>query len=268
VVGETPMSKLLVPDHPTAKVRPSPNFGERKDGKIPDAIVLHYTGMASGPLAEDWLCNVASGVSSHYLVHEDGRIVQMVPEAARAWHAGASFWAGETDMNSRSIGIEVVNPGHGEGNPANPAAPFADCQIEAVIALCRGIADRWPIMPERVLAHSDIAPGRKIDPGELFPWAKLHRAGVGHYVPPTQPKGGRFFARGDSGQPVEALQSMLVLYGYDCPISGVFDAKTETVVTAFQRHFRPARIDGVADFSTIDTLHRLLSSVRQAMAVA
>jgi N-acetylmuramoyl-L-alanine amidase len=262
------VSKLLVPDQAGAKVRPSPNFGERKDGKRPDAIILHYTGMASGALAEDWLCNVESQVSAHYLVYEDGRLVQMVPEAARAWHAGSSFWAGETDINSRSVGIEIVNPGHAEANPANPPVPFNPVQIDAVITLCKGIIARWGIAAERVLAHSDVSPGRKIDPGELFPWGALHAAGVGHYVEPSPVRGGRFFARGDSGQPVEALQSMLALYGYRIGIDGAYDAATETVVAAFQRHFRPARIDGVADASTIETLHRLLKSLPQKDAVA
>jgi N-acetylmuramoyl-L-alanine amidase len=260
------MSKLLVPDHAGAKVRPSPNFGPRNNGIIPDAIILHYTGMASGALAEDRLCNVEAEVSAHYLVHEDGRIVQMVPEAARAWHAGASFWAGATDMNSHSIGIEIANAGHPNADPSQPAPAFEPMQIAAVIALCQGIIQRWNIRAERVLAHSDVSIGRKIDPGEMFPWDELHKAGVGHYVPPSPIRGGRFFARGDSGQPVEALQSMLALYGYKTVITGQYDEATEKAVNAFQRHFRPERIDGVADASTIETLHRLLKSVSQTKA--
>jgi N-acetylmuramoyl-L-alanine amidase len=262
------MGKLLVPDHPSAKVRPSPNFGERNGGVRPDAIILHYTGMAAGGLAEDWLCNVESQVSSHYLIHEDGRIVQMVPEAARAWHAGQSSWKGEADMNSRSIGIEIANPGHMNADPANPPAPFDDRQIEAVIALCHSIMARWGIARERVLAHSDVAPGRKIDPGELFPWARLAGEGIGHFTEPAPLRGGRFFARGDTGQPVEALQSLLALYGYGIGINGCYGDRTETVVAAFQRHFRPARIDGVADASTIETLHRLLTTLPSREAVA
>jgi N-acetylmuramoyl-L-alanine amidase len=255
------VSPLLIPDHAGAKVRPSPNFGARADGIVPDMIVLHYTGMASGPLAEDWLCNVASQVSAHYLVHENGRIVQMVPEAARAWHAGKASWAGVEDINSRSIGIEIVNPGHKDADPANPPVPFEDRQIDAVIALCDDIIGRRRIAPHRVLGHSDVAPGRKIDPGELFPWARLAAAGVCHHVAPTPPVGGRFLSRGDTSQPVEALQSMLALYGYGIGINGNFGDRTETVVKAFQRHFRPARIDGVADQSTIDTLYRLLKAI-------
>ncbi len=257
------MSALLVPDHAGAKVRPSPNFGPRNNNIKPDAIILHYTGMASGALAEARLCDGSTEVSAHYLVHENGRIVQMVPEAARAWHAGASFWAGAADMNSHSIGIEIANAGHPNADPSQPASAFDHEQIHAVIALCRDITQRWNIRPERVLAHSDVSIGRKIDPGEMFPWAELHVAGVGHYVVPSPIRGGRFFARGDSGQPVEALQSMLALYGYKIPISGEFDLETEKTVNAFQRHFRPERIDGVADASTIETLHHLLKTIPQ-----
>ncbi len=244
---------LTQPDHKTAKVRPSPNFGVRNDGKSVSAIILHYTGMVSGQAAEDWLCNPESQVSSHYLVHEDGRIIQMVAEADRAWHAGKSFWKGETDLNSVSVGIEIVNPGHVLGY-----TPFAARQINAVIRLCRGIILRHNIRPEMVLAHSDIAPGRKIDPGEKFPWDALAAKGIGHYVTPAPITGGRFFAVGDKGQPIEALQSMLALFGYDVPVTGEFDAVTEKNVSAFQRHHRPERVDGVADVSTIKSLHALL----------
>jgi N-acetylmuramoyl-L-alanine amidase len=262
------MSKLLVPDHAGAKVRPSPNFGPRNNGIFPDAIILHYTGMASGALAEDRLCNIEAEVSAHYLVHENGRIIQMVPEAARAWHAGASFWAGSTDMNSHSIGIEIANAGHPNADPTQPAPGFEPQQITAVIGLCQGIIQRWNIRLERVLAHSDVSIGRKIDPGEMFPWGELHEAGVGHYVEPSPIRGGRFFARGDSGQPVEALQSMLALYGYKIGITGEFDLETEKTVNAFQRHFRTERIDGIADASTIETLHRLLKNIPRHEAIA
>ena len=254
------MSKKLTPDFVGAKVRPSPNCGERRDGKKPDTIILHYTAMITGSEAEDRLCNAEAEVSSHYLIHEGGRIVQMVPEAARAWHAGASFWAGETDLNSRSIGIEIANLGHPEGDACRAPAQFEPEQISSVIALCQDIIARWDIPSVRILGHSDIAIGRKIDPGEAFPWSALHDQGVGHYVPPSPIRSGRFFVRGESGQPIEALQSMLALYGYDAPVTGIFDEQTEKVVAAFQRHFRPARIDGVADVSTIETLHRLLVS--------
>lgn len=239
-----------------AHVMASPNHGARADDRQPDMILLHYTGMESEERALSWLCNRESNVSCHYLVRENGGVVQMVPEARRAWHAGKSFWSGETDVNSLSIGVEIANGGHPAGLPDYPAV-----QIEAVIALCRDIAARWKIAPERVLGHSDVAPVRKVDPGEKFPWDALHAAGVGHYVEPVAVQGGRFFQQGDSGQPVEALQSMLSLYGYKIEISGTYCAATEGVVAAFQRHFRPARVDGIADMSTIETLHRLLSTL-------
>ncbi|MDI7924126.1 N-acetylmuramoyl-L-alanine amidase [Ferirhizobium litorale] len=244
------------PDYRGAAVMPSPNHNERADGRAPDMILLHYTGMPTAESALSWLCRAESQVSSHYFVHEDGRVLQLVAESRRAWHAGKSFWAGQTDINSSSIGIEIANPGHPGGLPE-----FPDVQIEAVIELCRDCGQRWSIAPERVLAHSDVAPIRKVDPGERFPWGKLHSAGVGHWVEPAPIGSGRFFQRGDRGQPIEALQSMLSFYGYGTEISGEFCSKTEGDVAAFQRHFRPERVDGIADVSTIDTLHRLLSSL-------
>ncbi|MDI6834746.1 N-acetylmuramoyl-L-alanine amidase [Ciceribacter thiooxidans] len=247
---------VFIPDFRGARVRPSPNHGERAGGRLPDMILLHYTGMPSEEGALEWLCRPESQVSSHYFVHEDGRIVQMVPESRRAWHAGKSTWAGESDVNSMSIGIEIANPGHPAGLP-----PFTDEQIEAVVELCRDCGKRWNIAPERVLAHSDVAPVRKVDPGENFPWERLNAAGVGHWVAPVPISGGRFFQKGDCGRPVEALQSMLSLYGYDIEISGQYSEATEGVVAAFQRHFRPGRVDGIADSSTIETLHRLLAAL-------
>jgi N-acetylmuramoyl-L-alanine amidase len=246
----------FLPDYDRADVRVSPNFGPRRDGLRPDIILIHYTGMETGASAEAWLSDPVSEVSCHYLVHEDGAIVQMVRETDRAWHAGRGSWRGRTDINSCSIGIEVANPGHAYGYP-----DFVGRQIEAVVALCRDIAGRHSIRPERVLAHSDTAPGRKVDPGEKFPWATLAAAGVGHFVEPARIRGGRFLSAGEQGEPVEALQSMLALYGYGVEISGSFDATTEAVVAAFQRHFRPERVDGIADLSSIETLHRLLAAL-------
>ena len=246
----------FVSEHEGADVRVSPNFGPRRDRLVPDMVILHYTGMQSAEAAELWLCDPASEVSSHYLVHEDGRIVQMVREADRAWHAGRGSWLGRADVNSCSIGIEIANPGHAFGYP-----DFPNRQIEAVIALCRGICVRHRVAPARILAHSDIAPGRTIDPGEKFPWARLREAEVGHWVEPSPVRGGRFLSAGDSGEPVEALQSMLALYGYGVEITGLFDAATQAVVEAFQRHFRQELVDGVADRSTIETLHRLLAAL-------
>jgi N-acetylmuramoyl-L-alanine amidase len=234
---------------------PSPNHGERKEGPT-DILLLHYTGMPAHEGALRWLCDPASNVSCHYFVHEDGRILSLVPEDRRAWHAGAGSWADATDINSRSIGIEIANAGHPGGLP-----PYLDAQIEALIALCRDIVGRHPIPAHRVLAHSDVAPGRKLDPGEHFPWARLASAGVGHWTAPADFTDGRVHSRGDEGAPIEALQGMLALYGYGVEVTGLFDGRTADVVAAFQRHFRPARVDGIADRSTIETLHALLTAL-------
>ena len=243
-------------DYRRALVQPSPNHGERADGRKPDMILLHYTGMGTALGALDWLCRAESQVSSHYFIHEDGTVIQLVPEERRAWHAGKGSWHKQGDINSQSIGIEIANAGHPGGLPH-----FPNEQIAAVIELCRDCGHRWAIRPERVLGHSDIAPIRKVDPGERFPWARLHAAGVGHWVEPTPIAGGRYFQKGDAGQPIEALQSMLSLYGYGTEVNGEFTAQMEGDVEAFQRHFRQERVDGIADFSTIDTLHRLLRSL-------
>ncbi|AZO12200.1 MULTISPECIES: N-acetylmuramoyl-L-alanine amidase [unclassified Mesorhizobium] len=249
----------FLPDQPGAEVRVSPNFGPRRETLRPDMIVLHYTGMDTGPAAEAWLCDPASEVSSHYLVHEDGRVVQMVRESDRAWHAGKSSWFGRTDINSCSVGIEIVNPGHALGYKAFPKR-----QVDAVIGLCAGIVGRHSVPPQRVLAHSDVAPGRKVDPGEKFPWQALFAAGIGHLVPAAPVRPGTVLKAGDCGTDVEALQSMLALYGYGVEITGDFDRQTEVVVAAFQRHFRRRLVDGAADDSTICTLQRLLASVKAA----
>lgn len=241
------------------KIVPSPNQGERKEGRRPDMIVLHYTGMQDGVSALQQLTNPLAEVSSHYIVWEDGRIFQLVPESARAWHAGRGQWGRDTDINSCSIGIEIVNGGHDYGLPDFPPE-----QIDAVIALCKDIAERWSIPPHRILAHSDTAPARKADPGEKFPWDRLAQHGVGHFVTPAPLSDGLSFARGAEGPPVQALQAMLSLYGYALPVTGVFDEATEQTVTAFQRHFRPARIDGVADLSTIKTLRDVIAALPAA----
>lgn len=250
----------FAPDHPGAEVRVSPNFGPRTNGARPDMIVLHYTGMETGAAAEARLCDPASEVSSHYLVHEDGRVVQMVRESDRAWHAGKSSWRGVTDINSRSVGIEIVNPGHEFGY-----REFPSIQILAAIELCRGIADRHGVRPEMILGHSDVAPGRKVDPGEKFPWRLLARHGIGHFVEPARLRGGAISRLGDSGRSVEELQSMLALYGYGVEITGLFDRQTEIAVAAFQRHFRPRRVDGIADRATVETLRRLLASLPSSL---
>lgn len=233
----------------------SPNHDARAHGRRPDMILLHYTGMADAASALERLTSPGSKVSCHYFVFEDGRVVQLVAESRRAWHAGVSFWAGESDLNSCSIGIEIVNPGHAFGYPDFPAR-----QIAAVSALCAGIVGRLSIPAERVLAHSDVAPARKQDPGEKFPWPTLHACGVGRWVPPAPlASAGQTLAPGDRGEAVGRLQADLAAYGYGVDSTGCFDHATGEVVTAFQRHFRPARVDGIADASTRTTLAALLA---------
>ena len=235
------------------RVVASPNHDERKNG-APDIILLHYTGMQTADAALARLCDTEARVSSHYFVFENGSIVQMVPEARRAWHAGESSWEGQSDINSRSIGIEIVNPGHDFGYP-----DFPKRQIAAVITLCRTIITRRGIRRDRVLAHSDVAPSRKRDPGEKFPWRLLAESGVGLWVEPAPITDWLSLAPGDRGDTVNELQKSLAEYGYGVKVTGDYDDATKDVVTAFQRHFRPSQVDGVADTSTRETLSKLLA---------
>jgi N-acetylmuramoyl-L-alanine amidase len=244
-----------------SRVAPSPNHGPRRRSKLrpkaparPDLIVLHYTGMKSADSALSRLTVRDSEVSSHYLVYEDGSIVQLVPEKRRAWHAGVSSWHGETDINSRSIGIEIAHPGHEFGYP-----PFPRRQIDAVIALCRDIMRRQRIGPDGIVAHSDIAPSRKQDPGEKFPWSRLAKAGVGVWTRPAPIRKGHSLQPGQHGDAVTELQQALSAFGFGLAATGTYDAATADVVTAFQRRYRPGRVDGVADASTLATLRRLLT---------
>lgn len=249
----------FMPDSSVAStVTPSPNYGERKGVSSPDMIVLHYTGMSDAASAIVRLCTAGSEVSAHYVVLEDGNIVQCVRESERAWHAGTSCWAGETHINSRSIGVEIVNRGHDLGYTDFPLR-----QIAAVIALCKGIMLRRDIPKHRVLGHSDVAPSRKKDPGEKFPWRLLADSGVGLWVEPAPITHGPQIMLGASGDDVLDLQRALATFGYGVPLSGQYDAATMDVVAAFQRHFRPERIDGIADRSTLTTLGRLLALLPQ-----
>jgi N-acetylmuramoyl-L-alanine amidase len=238
-------------------VVPSPNHDERKLGRATDMILLHYTGMQNGEAALTRLCTADSKVSAHYVVFEDGRIVQCVPEELRAWHAGVSSWGGETDINSCSIGIEIVNPGHEFGYPNYPLR-----QIAAVISLCRSILTRrGPINSNRILAHSDVAPGRKKDPGEKFPWELLSESGVGHWVRPAPLNlDGVSFKPGEHGDAIMRLQRVLRGYGYGIEETGNYDDAMCEVIAAFQRHFRQSRVDGVADASTLLTLRALVET--------
>lgn len=238
------------PDSPlVAAVVVSPNHGERKGCERPDSVILHYTGMATGEAAIARLCDPAFEVSSHYVVEENGRILQLVPESRRAWHAGRAHWAGETDLNSRSIGIEIVNAGHDGGLPPYPAR-----QIRALTALLRDILARTGIAPLRVLAHSDIAPGRKTDPGERFPWKALHAADVALWTKPAPIRAGAALREGDAGDAVASLQSDLAALGFGVEITGTYCERTRDCVAAFQSRHRPRRVDGAADGSTLRTL--------------
>jgi N-acetylmuramoyl-L-alanine amidase len=251
---------ILQPDAAVVTaVVPSPNHNERHGQELPDILLLHYTGMASSSAALSKLCDGAPAngpkVSAHYFVDEDGTVIQCVAEARRAWHAGLSSWEGHEDINSRSIGIEIVNPGHEFGYP-----DFPERQIAAVVALCADILGRRRIRPDRVLGHSDVAPARKRDPGEKFPWQRLADAGIGLWVESPAMRTGAVLEPSARGDAVTELQRSLAAYGYGIEPTGTYDAATADVVTAFQRHFRPALVDARADPSTIDTLARLLAA--------
>jgi N-acetylmuramoyl-L-alanine amidase len=219
---------------------PSPNFGPRAAGPI-DMLVIHYTGMMDGATALARLCDPAAEVSAHYLIEEDGTVFALVPEEARAWHAGRGSWRGETDVNSRSIGIELVNPGHEFGYRA-----FPEAQIKALIALAGGVLARHPIPARNVVGHSDIAPTRKQDPGEMFPWKELaEEYGIGLWPcgePTDQP-------------PEHVVLAGLAHVGYDIH-------EPKAALTAFQRHFRPWKIDGRLDAETMGRLKALLRVLR------
>ena len=215
-------------------------------------VVVHYTGMESGEAALARLRDPEAQVSAHYLIEEDGRLFSLVAEERRAWHAGVSFWKGETDINAVSIGIELVNPGHDWGYHA-----FPEAQIAALVELIGEIRERWTIPDSRILGHSDVAPARKIDPGELFPWKRLAEAGHGLWAEPAPPPGDPL-TEGAEGVGVFALQAGLTRLGYDSAPSGRYDADTAVIVTAFQRHWRPAQVDGIADGETRARLMALL----------
>ena len=238
------------------EMRASPNVEARRSGLRPTILLLHYTGLQSMARAIDWLCLEGSGVSCHYGIDEDGCITQMVSEDLRAWHAGDSVWAGESDINSASIGIEIHNCGHAFDYP-----DFPEAQMQAVERLSRDIIARHGIRPERVLAHSDVAPGRKKDPGEKFPWERLAHAGIGHWVPPAALAEDAGLCLGSDAPRIAAFQAALGRYGYGIAPTGLLDERTEQVVTAFQRHFRPERVDGRIDRSTEATLERLAAAL-------
>jgi N-acetylmuramoyl-L-alanine amidase len=237
---------------------PSPNHGDR--GEPPhmrpiNMLVLHYTGMQSAAAALDRLCDPAARVSAHYLADEDGTLWRLVPEARRAFHAGVSCWQGDSDLNFLSIGIEIVNPGHAWGYRR-----FPEPQMAALEALCRDILARHRIPPDRVVGHSDIAPDRKADPGELFDWPRLARAGIGLWPIPAP---GQVRRRGRGVGLVQHAGALadLARIGY-C----VSAATEQIALAAFQRRFRPERWDGLLDGETCARLADVRMAVEAAQA--
>ncbi len=215
--------------------RPSPNCGPRPANTAIDMLILHFTGMESAAGALMRMCDPAARVSAHYMIDEDGVVYRLVQEGMRAWHAGESSWRGATNINDRSIGIELVNPGHAFGY-----RPFPDPQMAALIDLCRDVLARHAIPPANVLGHSDVAPARKQDPGELFDWRRLaaHRIGLW----PTAVTAG--------AEPADEAGSLAVLGRIVYRVGGTGDEASKASVAAFQRRYRPARIDGVIDGET------------------
>jgi N-acetylmuramoyl-L-alanine amidase len=227
--------------------RPSPNHSPRPEPARIDMLVVHYTGMITATAALERLCDPGARVSAHYIVEENGAIWRLVPETRRAFHAGGSCWKGETDLNAVSLGIEIVNPGHEWGYRS-----FPDAQMASVLSLCRDLVARHSIPPHRVVGHSDIAPQRKSDPGELFDWARLARVGVGIWPPPIPP------GRGLVVDAVRALDDLASI-GY-CVSAG----SLTPALVAFQRRFRPECCDGRLDAETAARL----SQVREAFALS
>jgi N-acetylmuramoyl-L-alanine amidase len=201
-------------------VRSSPNFGPRRDGLRPELVVLHYTAMPTAEAALDRLCDPVSEVSAHYLIGEDGRTFALVDEAQRAWHAGAGSWAGRGDVNSRSIGIELANAGPLAGLP-----PFPEPQMAALERLLDGVLARWSIPPAGVIAHSDMAPGRKADPGPKFDWRRLARGG--RAAPPADPPA-------PGGADWDAFAAAAAAAGYAAP-----DGYWPAVLEAARLRWRP-----------------------------
>jgi N-acetylmuramoyl-L-alanine amidase len=238
--------------------RPSPNHGDRGEPpnlRAVNMLVLHYTGMQSGAAAIERLCDAEAKVSAHYVVEEDGALWRLVPEARRAFHAGVSCWQGEHDLNWVSIGIEIVNPGHEWGY-----RPFPEAQMASVERLCRDVIGRHRIPPYRVVGHSDIAPDRKSDPGELFDWPRLARAGIGLWPPPAADAARR---RGRAVGLVHRTAALADLARIGYCVSG---ATAPVAIAAFQRRFRPERWDGLLDAETCIRLRDVRMAVEAAQA--
>ncbi len=267
------VSQLPVPAD-TALLRPgdwvpSVNFNERRATvnlcgpgsaqpacvKI-DMLLLHYTATPTNDYALELLTTAEGGVSSHYLVDGRGRIIQMVAETHRAWHAGVAEWAGETDINSCSIGIEIQN----QGAALERVPPYGEMQMAAVTELCVDIVKRHKIKPHRVLGHSDVAPHRKQDPGAHFDWSRLAEQGVGHWLSPTELNEFEVLSLDEAA--LGDLQRKLVAIGYGLEVTGDYDQRTALVITAFQRHYRPCRVDGQLDQQTIELIDQLLDKIK------
>lgn len=237
--------------------RPSPNHDARPPAKPISLLVLHYTGMASAAAALDRLTDPAAKVSAHYVIDEDGAVYGLVDESRRAWHAGVSSWAGERDINGISIGIELVNPGHAYPGYAGGYRSFPEMQMRSLEQLATDILRRHAIPAHRVLGHSDVAPTRKTDPGELFDWERLAAAGIG-VMPVDRPNRMQTLKPGDCGRRVRELRTGLRRFGYGLSGGDRYDDELETVVRAFQRHYRRIRVDGIADGDTRARMQALL----------
>lgn len=215
-------------------------------------LVLHYTGMESGEAALERLTDPASKVSAHYLIHEDGKTISLVDEGRRAWHAGVSFWNGITDVNSASVGIEIVNGGHDFGLPE-----FTKPQLTSLIRLCKRIVKSYNIQDFDIVGHSDIAPSRKQDPGEKFPWKEVAKRGVGYWPSGVKKDHRVIFELGESDRAISILQRGLAFIGYDVEVNGRLDDKTADVIRAVQRRYRPEVISGNIDIQTVELITKL-----------
>ncbi len=210
---------------------PSPNFGERRDGMLPDMVVIHYTAMPSAGAALKTLCDPQTEVSAHYLIEEDGTAMSLVPEDMRAWHAGAGRWGEVDDVNSRSVGIELANDGF---------SPFAAAQMDALVDVLKGIKARWNIRAERVIGHSDMAPGRKIDPGPRFDWRRLAIEGLSVWPTPSSVSGESSSDETPKGDDDDRFAALVARFGYTATQD--FDL----LLKSFRLRFRP-HADGPLD---------------------
>jgi len=236
----------------------SPNFNNRPTDSEINILILHYTGMKTAKEALDRMCSADSQVSAHYMINEDGSIISLVPEEKRAWHAGISCWRGRAALNDTSIGIELVNPGHEWGY-----RPFPAAQIDSLIELAKNITERYNIAPRNIVGHSDIAPTRKEDPGELFDWKTLAWEGLGLWPQTKKVRNPHemLIRPGEEGVSVGQVQKMLADYGYHIRVDGLYGEKTEAVIRAFKRHFVPEVVNVVWDKLANERIVKLLELI-------